>query len=91
MDVQIYSEKQLKDVKIILTILLLRKKYKQSIFVFDRTTNLQLSKMQSEIYESLVTIQYHAECIKPLFIYRMYTNNKIRVYIFCCKLVLLIA
>ena len=53
-----YSKNQLKNIKILLTLLHLR----QSIFVFDRTTNGQFSKMRNEIYGSLVTIQYHAKC-----------------------------
>ena len=51
---------------------------KQGSFAFNRTTNLQFRIMQSEIYGSLVTIQYHAECINPL--YQNFTSNRIRVY-----------
>ena len=46
---------------------------KQSIFVFDRTINLQFSKVQNEMYGSLVTIQYHAKCNNPL--YRKFKRN----------------
>ena len=38
-------------------------KQKQSIFLFDRKTNLQFRKMQNEIYGSLITIQYHANAM----------------------------
>ena len=40
--------------------------------------------MQNEIYGLLATIQYHAKCNNCL--YQKFTSNKIRFYIFCCKL-----
>ena len=51
----IYSDIQLKDMKSIFIVNL-----KKRFFVSDRSTNMQLTKMQNEIYGSLVTIQYHA-------------------------------
>ena len=45
---------------------------KQSMFVFDRTTNLQFRKMLIEIYGSLATIQCHAGGINAL--YREFTS-----------------
>ena len=61
----------------------------QSIFVSDRTTNMQISEMQNAIYGSLVTIQYHAKCNNPL--YQKVKSNKFCFYIFCCKLDLVIS
>ena len=69
----IYSEKQLKDIKILFTILHLRNNFQTEYFCIDRTTNLQFSKMQSEIYGSLVRKQYYAKCINPL--YRKFTEQ----------------
>ena len=56
-----YSEKQLKDIKILLTFNITFKKiiFNQSILISYRTTTMQFSKMQNEIYGSLVTIQYN--------------------------------
>ena len=62
---------------------------KQSIFVSDRNTNMQFSKMQNKIYGSLVTIQYHTKCTNP--IYPKFTSKKFSVYIFCCNFYLVIA
>ena len=44
-------------------------------FAIDRTTTLQISKMENEIYGSLVTTQYHVKCNSPL--YRKFTSSKI--------------
>ena len=87
----LYSDKQLKDIKLLLTNNIQFKKInsKQSVFVSDRTTNMQFSKMQNKIYGPLVTIQYHTKCTNPL--YSKFTSNKISVYIFCCNLYLVIS
>ena len=37
----------------------------KSMFVSDRTTNMQCSRIQNEIYGSVVTGQYHAKCNNP--------------------------
>ena len=50
---------------------------------------MQFSKMQYEIYGSLVTIQYTTKCTNPL--YPKFTSNKFSTYIFCCNLYLVIA
>ena len=63
--------------------------FKQSIFVSDRTTNMQFSKVENKIYGPLVTIQYHTKCTNPL--YPKFTSKKISVFIFCCNLQLVIA
>ena len=60
----------------------------QGIFVSDRTTNMQFSRMQNKIYGSLVAIQYHTKCTNPL--YPKFTSKKFSVYIFCCNLYLVI-
>ena len=62
---------------------------KQNIFVSDRTTNVQFSKMQNKIYGSLVTIQYHTKCTNPL--YPKFTYTKFSVNIFGCNFYLVIA
>ena len=51
----------------------------QGIFVSDRTTNMQFSRMQNKIHGSLVTIQYHTKCTNPL--YPKFTSKKFSVYI----------
>ena len=84
-----YSEKQLKGINIILTLLQLKKKTQTKyFFAFNISTNLHIIKKQNEIYESLVTIQYHAKCNNPF--YQNFTSNKI-CFIFCCKHDLVIA
>ena len=50
---------------------------------------MQLSKMQNEIYWSLVMIQYHAKGTNPL--YPKFKNNKLCLYIFGWNLYLVIA
>ena len=62
---------------------------KQSIFVSDRPTSMQFSKMQNKIYRLLVMIRYHTKCTNPL--YPKFTSKKNSVYIFCCNLNLVIA
>ena len=42
-------------------------RFKQSIFVSDRTTNMQFSKMQNKIYEPLVRIKCYAKCTHLLY------------------------
>ena len=54
--------------------------FKHSSFISDRTTTMQFTKMQNEIYGSLVTIQYHAKCTDPL--YPKFTCNKFCAYVF---------
>ena len=39
----------------------------QCIFVSDRISKLQFSRMQDKIYGSLVTIQYHTKCTNTLY------------------------
>ena len=46
----------------------------RSIFVSDRTSYISFSKMQIEIYGSLVTIQYHTKCTNPH--YPRFTSKK---------------
>ena len=58
----------------------------QGIFVSDRTTTMQFSRMQNKIYGSLVVIQYHTICTNPL--YQKFTSKTFSVYIFCCNLYL---
>ena len=65
--VQLYSEKQLKDIKILLTITFGNIIFKQIIFVIDRIITMQFTKMQIEIRGSLVTIQYYTKCTGPLY------------------------
>ena len=60
--------------------------FKQSNFISNRTITMQLSKMQNEIYGSLITLQYHTKCTDPL--YPKFTSNKFSAYIFCCNLYL---
>ena len=52
--------------------------FKQSIFVSDRTNNIQFSKMQNEIYGPLITIQYHTRCTNPL--YPKFTSKNFSVF-----------
>ena len=63
--------------------------FKQSIFVSDRTTNMQFSEMQNKIYRPLITIQYNTKCTIPL--YPKFTSKKFSVFIFCCNFYLVIA
>ena len=62
---------------------------KQNIFVSDRTTNMQFSKMQNKIYGPTVMIQYHTKCTNPL--YPKFTSKKFSVFIFQYNLYLVIA
>ena len=72
---KLYKEKQLKDIKILLDFITFYKIISnQSSFVSNRTTIMQCSKIQNEIYRSLVTIQYHAKWNNSL--YRKVTSNK---------------
>ena len=48
--------------------------FKESNFVSDRTVTMQFTKMQNEIYGSLLTIQYHIKCTNPL--YSKFASNK---------------
>ena len=84
----IYSEKQLKDIKILLTITVEKMISIQGICIYDRTTNMQFSRMQNKIYGSLVMIQYHTKCTNPLYL--KFTSKKFSVYSFCCNLYLVI-
>ena len=52
--------------------------FKQSIFVSDRTNNIQFSKMQNEIYRPMITIQYHTRCTNPL--YPKFTSKNFSVF-----------
>ena len=79
----IYSEKQLKDYITVEKIISI-----QGIFVSERATNMQFSRMQNKIYGSMVTIQYHTKCTNPL--YQKFTSKKFRDYIFCRNLYLVI-
>ena len=76
----LYSEKQLKDIKILLTFSITFKKiiFNQNIIISYRTSTVQFSKMQNEIYGSLVTIQYNL-CTNPL--YPKLKSNKSSAYI----------
>ena len=58
--------------------------FKQSKFVSERTITMQFTKLQNEIYGSLVTIQYHTKCTYPL--YSKFTCNTFSVNLFCCNL-----
>ena len=52
-----YSEKQFKDINILLTNIIFEKIFsKHSIFISDRFTNMQLSNMQNKIYGPLSVI-----------------------------------
>ena len=57
---------------------------KQIIFVSDRTTNMQISKMQNKIYGPLVMIQYHTKCTNPF--YPKFTSKTFSVYILAATL-----
>ena len=75
MDNKIYTEKQLKDIKFFFDYIAFGNIiFKQSKFVSDRTITLLLTKMQNEIYGSLVTIQYYTKCTNPL--YSKFTSKK---------------
>ena len=63
--------------------------FKQMIFVNDRTIIMQFTKMQIEIYGSLVTIQYHTKCTDPL--YPKFTSKKFSAFNFCSNLYQVIA
>ena len=74
-----YEEKQLKDIKILL-FTFEKIISNQSMFVSDRTTNMQVSKMKNKVYWSFVTIQYRTKCNNPL--YQKFANNKFCVFTF---------
>ena len=57
---------------------------KQIIFVSDRTTNMQISKMQNKIYGPLVMIRYHTKCTNPF--YPKFTSKTFSVYILAATL-----
>ena len=72
----LYSEKQLKDIKLLLTLITFWNIiFKQIIFVIDRIITMRFTKMQIEIHGSLVTIQYYTKCTDPL--YPKFTSKKI--------------
>ena len=83
--VHIYSEKQLKDIKIVLTLITFWNIiFKKNIFVIDRIITMQLTKVQIEIHGSLVMIQYYTKCTDPL--YPKFTSKNFSALNFCCNL-----
>ena len=80
----VYSEKQLKDIKIVLTLLTFWNIiFKENIFVIDRIITMQFTKVQIEIHGSLVTIQYYTKCTDPL--YPKFTSKNFSTLNFCCN------
>ena len=55
--------------------------FKEIISVIDRIITMQFTKMQIEIHESLVTIQYYTKCTDLL--YPRFTSEKFSALIFC--------
>ena len=85
MEYIIYSEKQLKDIKIVLTLLTFWNIiFKENIFVIDRIITMQFTKVQIEIHGPLVTIQYYTKCTDPL--YPKFTSKNFSALNFCCNL-----
>ena len=68
LSINIYSEKQLKDILVLFNYITFEKTISnESIFLSDRTTNMQCSRMQNKIYGSVVTLQYHVKCDNPCY------------------------
>ena len=79
----LYSEKQLKDINILFFDIVTFGNiiFKQIIFVIDRIFTMQFTKMQIEIHGSLGTIHYYTKCTNPL--YPKFTSKKFSALNFC--------
>ena len=58
--------KNLKDIKIISILFHFRQFFSRLVFESDKNINMQLNKIQNDIYGSLITIQYRVKYNNPL-------------------------
>ena len=81
----IYSEKQLKDIKILLTFYHLGIQFLNKLFLsLIKLPLCNSPKLKIEIHGSLVTIQYYTKCTNPL--YPKFTSKKFSALNLCCNL-----